>query len=104
MTEARLRRLLMTAVRHTWHALNKEREISITAQDVEEALKRGFVLVEDYPDDPRGHSCLVLTWLENGRPLHIVCELHEDTLIIITVYIPSEEEWEPGFRTRRRGT
>jgi len=94
----------MTAVRHTWHALNKEREISITAQDVEEALKRGFVLVEDYPDDPRGHSCLVLTWLENGRPLHIVCGLHEDTLIIITVYIPSEEEWEPSFRTRRRGT
>jgi len=74
----------------------------LTAQKVEEALIRGFKFVEDYPDDPRGHSCLILSWVA-GKPIHVVCAPHEEALIIVTVYIPSREEWEKDFRTRRKG-
>jgi len=39
----------------------------ITIEEVFEALE-GPELVEDYPDDPRGHSCLLLGRTKSGRP------------------------------------
>ena len=30
-------------------------------------------MVEDYPDDSRGHSCLMLGFGKGGRPIHVVC-------------------------------
>lgn len=79
-------------IRHTYHALREEFNDNITAKQVEEALKKGFELIEDYQDDPRGHSCLILTWV-NDKPVHIACAPHEDVLVIITVYMPNDEEW-----------
>jgi len=94
-------RLKKRNVRHTFHALKEEIREGLTAQEVEEALLRGFELVEDYPDDPRGHSCLVLIWAKE-KPLHVVCTPHEEVLIIVTVYVPSREEWDRDYRTRRK--
>ncbi|MBI1748047.1 MAG: DUF4258 domain-containing protein [Acidobacteria bacterium] len=34
-------------------------ERKIGAEDIEEAIRNG-VIIEDYPDDPRGPSCLIL--------------------------------------------
>jgi ribulose bisphosphate carboxylase small subunit len=85
--------------RHTLHALEKQFEDGITAKQVDEALRHGFEIVEDYPEDPRGHSCLVLCWKED-IPLHVVCAPHEDALIIITTYIPTEKEWSRDFKER----
>src|SRR5438128_12689895 len=58
-------------------------------------------LIEDYPDDPRGHSCLILGYGRGGRPLHIVCCAGDDYLAIITAYLPSRREWTKGFKKRR---
>jgi len=99
--EIRLR-LRKRKVRHTFHALREEMEESLTAREVEEALLQGFELVEDYPNDPRGHSYLILTWVRE-KPVHVVCAPHEEVLIIVTVYIPSSEEWEEDFKARRKG-
>lgn len=85
--------------RHTLHALEEQFEDGITAEEVDEALKDGFEIVEDYPDDPRGHSCLVLCW-KKEIPLHVVCAPHEDALIIITAYIPRKKEWNKDFKKR----
>lgn len=30
-------------------------------------------LIEDYPEDVRGHTCLLLGSGDGGRPIHIVC-------------------------------
>lgn len=79
-------------IRHTYHALREGFNDNILAKQIEDALKKGFELIEDYPNDPRGHSCLLLTWV-NDKPPHIVCAPHEDALIIVTVYIPKEDEW-----------
>ncbi len=86
-------------IRHTYHALREGFNDNVTAKQIEDALKKGFELIEDYPDDPRGHSCLLLVWV-NDKPVHIACAPHEDVLIIITVYIPKEEEWI-DYRKRR---
>jgi len=98
--EVRLR-LRKRKVRHTFHALKEEMKEGLTAREVEEALLQGFELVEDYPNDPRGHSCLILTWIKE-KPVHIVCAPHEEALIIVTVYIPSREDWEENFKARRK--
>ncbi|HKZ93483.1 MAG TPA: DUF4258 domain-containing protein [Candidatus Bathyarchaeia archaeon] len=77
--EIRLR-LKRRNVRHTFHALMEEMGERLTAQKVEDALMKGFELVEDYPDDPRGHSCLILGWVA-GKPVHVVCAPHEEALM-----------------------
>ncbi len=50
-------------------------------------------IIEDYPNDPRGHSFLLLGFTAQMLPIHAVCSIHEDTLIIITVYKPNSDLW-----------
>jgi hypothetical protein len=38
----------------------------------------------DYPEDARGHSCLMLGAGESGRPVHVVCAPKGDYLAIVT--------------------
>src|SRR4030042_3472227 len=73
----------------------------IEAQDMEEAIYKGSI-IEPYPDDPRGASCLILGLTNKGRPLHIVCgRLEDDEILIITAYEPDAEEWEEDWKTRK---
>jgi hypothetical protein len=58
-------------------------------------------IIEDYPEDKRGHSCLMFGMPNNRRPVHVVCAPKEEYLAIITVYMPSLEKWEADFKTRR---
>jgi hypothetical protein len=76
-------------------------ERMITTQEVR-AVVRGGELVEDYPGDVRGHSCLILGYGTSGRPIHVVCSPKDDFLAIITAYLPSPSDWERDFKTRRR--
>jgi len=73
----------------------------ISAPDVREAVEQGE-LVEDYPEDARGHSCLILGHGVDGTPLHVVCSPKTDYLAIITAYIPSSQEWEQDLIERKR--
>ncbi len=73
----------------------------IQIAEIEQALLSGEVL-EDYPDDPRGPSCLVLGHGIQGFPIHMVCgQTPSRRLRLITVYIPSLPKWIDE-RTRRR--
>jgi len=79
----------------------KMRLRKIEAQDMEEAIYKGTI-IEPYPDDPRGASCLILGLTNKGRPLHIVCgRLEDDEILIITAYEPDAEEWEEDWKTRK---
>ncbi|MDD4888804.1 MAG: DUF4258 domain-containing protein [Phycisphaerae bacterium] len=71
----------------------------ITTAEVRSAVEAGD-LIEDYPEDARGHSCLLLGRGENGRPIHVVCSPKEDFLAIITAYVPEASEWSVDFRAR----
>jgi hypothetical protein len=73
----------------------------ITPAEVRTVIETGEV-IEDYPDDPRGHSCLMLGRGEGDRVIHVVCAPKDDFLAIITAYVPSEDEWEQDFKVRRR--
>jgi hypothetical protein len=82
------------------HADEERLEDGLTILELEEALRSGEVL-EDYPEDPRGHSCLVLGHA-SGQPVHFVCgRRRQDRLILITVYRPGMPKWRDE-RNRNR--
>lgn len=71
----------------------------ISRLEIRNALFKGEV-IEDYPEDPRGHSCLIFGVSDLGRALHVVCAPKEDYLAIITAYLPDEGEWTDNFTVR----
>lgn len=75
-------------------------ERMITPQEVEKVGMTGE-LVEDYPHDSRGHSCLLLGFGEDDRTIHVVCSPKEDYLAVITAYLPDTDQWSPDYRRRR---
>ena len=75
-------------------------ERMITPNEVRSVVLDGDV-IEDYPEDQRGHSCLMHGQGEGNRPIHVVCSPKDDYLAIITAYLPSELEWTEDFRTRK---
>ncbi|MEZ8216514.1 protein of unknown function (DUF4258) [Candidatus Fervidibacteria bacterium JGI MDM2 SSWTFF-3-K9] len=84
------------------HARKKCYRHNINPDAVINAIASGCELVENYPDDPRGHSCLVLTFEAGVRPLHVVLGVADPSrLVIITVYEPDPHQWI-DWRVRRK--
>lgn len=73
----------------------------ITTAEVREVIEHGEI-IEDYPEDTRGRSCLLLGRGDSDRPIHVVCAPKVDYLAVITAYIPDETEWDSDFRVRRK--
>ena len=73
----------------------------ISTQEVRSVILRGE-LIEDYPDDVRGQSCLMLGRGTEDRPVHVVCAPKREYLAVITAYLPSPEHWASDWRTRRK--
>ena len=84
---------------HALRQMNRPERMISTAE-IRKVIEQGEI-VEDYPEDARGHSCLMLGRGESSRPVHVVCACKEDYLAIITAYIPGEKEWADDFKTRR---
>ena len=90
--------------RLTSHAERERGSDRITRQEIEEALlSHQAEVIESYPGDVRGRSCLVLGFAKGGSPLHMVCGLGTEELIIITVYRPDPEQWT-NWRLRKETT
>ena len=86
--------------RFTVHGLREATADEISARNVLDAIiSNRAEVVEDYPDDPRGPSCLILGWMSNERPLHIVVSYPPD-VAVITTYRPSPERWT-NYKKRR---
>ncbi|OIP77843.1 MAG: hypothetical protein AUK48_03120 [Oscillatoriales cyanobacterium CG2_30_44_21] len=83
------------------HALRQMSRLDrmITTQEVRETVMTGE-LIEDYPEDVRGHSCLLFKSVETDRIIHVVCAPKPEYLAIITAYIPSISQWTNNFRER----
>ncbi len=71
----------------------------ISTGEIRQVIECGEI-IENYPEDVRGHSCLILGFGENSRSIHVVCAHKEDYLAIITAYIPGEQEWIDNFKKR----
>jgi hypothetical protein len=73
----------------------------IAVQELQEAIEQGEV-IEDYPDDKYGASCLIGGVTLAGKVLHIHCSYPNRPLIkIITIYEPDPQLWI-NFKLRRK--
>jgi hypothetical protein len=82
------------------HAVDQSIIRHISVQEIREAFAN-CQIVEDYPDDKYGPSCLILGFTLADRPLHILCSYPSRPLVkIVTLYEPDPDQWI-DFRTRR---
>ncbi len=60
-------------------------------------------VIEENPDDTPFPSYLLLDFVEEGRPIHVVFSYDEstETGYVVTAYIPDPKLWTNDFRTRR---
>lgn len=66
----------------------------ISVPEMEQAILDDSLIIEDYPNDKYGPSCLILGYTLNRRPLHVQCSYPYRPLIkIITLYQPDPELW-----------
>jgi hypothetical protein len=75
----------------TNHAVLRMLERVISDVEVQEAIINGEI-IEDYPEDKYGPSCLIYGKTQAMRPLHIQCSA-PPRVRIITVYEPDPHEW-----------
>ena len=76
------------------HAVDQTIIRDISAAELEEAISGRSEVVEDYPEDKYGPSCLILGFTRGGRPLHIQCSYPSRPLVkIVTVYEPDPDLW-----------
>jgi hypothetical protein len=75
------------------HAVDRMILRRITVDEIRDAIRNGEV-IEDYPQDKFGPSCLILGFTGDGRPLHVQCSYPSRPLVkIVTVYEPDPGEW-----------
>ena len=75
------------------HAVDQSIIRHISVQELREAIAVGEV-IEDYPDDKYGPSCLVFGLTLARRPVHIQCSYPSRLLVkIITLYEPDPRRW-----------
>ena len=79
------------------HADDERIADELTVSQLEIVLSQ-CKIIEHYPNDPRGESCLILGFTPEGIPVHIVCGKNPSGhLILITVYIPTMPKWKDPY-------
>lgn len=74
---------------------------NVRVQEIREAIANGQI-IEDYPQDKYGPSCLIFGLTESGRPIHTQCSYPTRSLVkIITVYEPDRSKWNNDFTQRK---
>lgn len=82
------------------HATDQSILREIRVQEMREAVSAGEI-IEDYPDDKYGPSCLILGFTLANRPIHLQCSHPTRPMLkVITVYEPNPAEWL-DYRVRR---
>ena len=76
------------------HAVDQTIVRGIAVSEMEQAILNRSIVIEDYPADKYGPSCLILGYTDRGRPLHVQCSYPSRPLIkIVTVYEPDPNLW-----------
>ncbi|HEY1718878.1 MAG TPA: DUF4258 domain-containing protein [Verrucomicrobiae bacterium] len=85
---------------YSLHAVRQMVERDILPEEVAQTVLAGEV-IEDYPEDKYGPSCLICGTAKNGRALHVQCTHPSRPLVkIVTAYEPDPAEWDKTFKRR----
>ena len=100
MIEEIRKKIAQSQFEFSQHAVDQSIIRHISVRELREAIAHGEV-IEDYPDDKYGPSCLILGFTLAERPLHIQCSYPSRSLVkIITIYDPDPKLWI-DFKIRR---
>ena len=87
---------------YTLHAEIERKADGLTFHQIETAILEGEIL-EQYPDDGRGESCLLVGFGDN-IPIHVVCGRRGTRIVLITVYVPKAPHFvDPWTRSSKNG-
>ena len=92
------------SVRISEHGYDELAADGILAREAVEALSSG-ILVEDYPNYPKGACVLVRETVNDGRHIHVVWGIPKgkaEPAVLITAYRPDPDLWENEFLRRKR--
>jgi hypothetical protein len=86
------------AVEISGHARSRMFERDISTDELLEIVKNGEV-IEEYPGRMPCPAALILGFI-NDTAYHVVIAFCQDTLVIITAYLPEQGDWV-DFRIRK---
>jgi len=82
------------------HAVDQALLRHISVQELRDAVATAEV-IEDYPTDKYGPSCLLLGFTAAARPIHTQVSYPSRPVIkVVTVYEPDPERWIDSRRRR----
>jgi hypothetical protein len=90
-------------VRISEHGYDELAEDGLTVREVLNNTADA-VVVEEYPNYPKGPCVLFLQKDRNGAPIHVVWGIpkgYDNLVVLVTAYRPDSELWDQSF-TRRR--
>ena len=87
-------------VEYSLHAVRQMIAREISPEEVVQTMLAGEV-IENYPDDKYGPSCLVCGMTKSSRVLHVQCTHPSRPLVkVVTAYEPGPAEWDKTFKQR----
>ena len=82
------------------HAVDQTILRNISVQEIRDVINNGEI-IDDYPDDKYGPSCLIFGVTQIGRPIHIQCSYPSRPIVkVVTVYEPNPDRWI-DYKVRR---
>lgn len=95
--------ILAGDVRMSEHGYDELSEDGLSAREVLGGVPEAM-LVEEYPEFPKGPCALFLQKDRMGAPVHVVWGIpkdHDKPVVLVTAYRPDPARWDETF-TRRR--
>ena len=105
ITLEKIKQLVVSGdVRISEHGYDELANNDLTAREIVSGIE-GAILVEDYPDFPKGASILVLQTDRKNQPVHVVWGIprgYDRPGVLVTAYRPYPDRWNTTFTERKR--